>query len=230
MPDASQASGASSPPQDEVDVTTRSRAPSAIHEEAESAPDSPRTATRTALRNLTLPTVPNLDIPPSPPGSPPPGMNEKVKQFLDLKKQGIHFNEKLANSSAIKNPSLLSKLMTFAGLDHGEQYATTLPTHLWDPEGFPPWAYRDELAKAQQEAQRKREDDRSRSGRSAADFVTSSRSEQSSRSGTPGGRVNQSSAAERVMAGLSRDKEKSNSTRDRNDRRRSRSPDRKRQR
>ena len=179
-----------------------------------------------ALRSLTLPSVPNLDIPPSPPGSPPTTMSQKVAQFLELKKKGTHFNEKLARSSAMKNPSLLGKLMTFAGLEPDEQYATTLPSELWDPSGFPSWAYKDELAKAQQEAQKEREEERAKSGRTAADFITASGSEHSSRSGTPGGKGARSSAAERVIAGLSRDRDRTESRREGSHRRRSRSPGR----
>lgn len=79
-------------------------------------------------------------------------MNDKIKRFLELKQQGVHFNEKLASSSSLKNPSLLGKLSTFAGLDPADQYVTSLPIELWNPQGFPPWAFKDELAKAQQQA------------------------------------------------------------------------------
>ncbi|KAJ6155043.1 hypothetical protein N7470_005609 [Penicillium chermesinum] len=48
--------------------------------------------------------VPNLDIPPSPPGSPDPAANAKFQHFLSLKHQGVHFNAKLATSSSLKNP------------------------------------------------------------------------------------------------------------------------------
>ena len=193
-----------------------------------SATQSPPSDAGPALRNLTLPTVPNLDIPPSPPESPPAGMNQKVAQFLELKKKGTHFNERLVRSSASKNPSLLGKLMTFAGLEPTEQYATTLPSNLWDPQGFPAWAYKDELAKAQHEAQKKLEEDRARSGRGAADFVAASESEQPSRSGTPSGKGTRGSASDRVMAGLSRDRERSTSRFESSStaRRRSRSPGR----
>ena len=174
-----------------------------------SAPESPYSAARSMARDLTLPSIPNLDIPNSPPGSPPPGMQKKMTHFLELKKQGIHFNEKLAQSSALKNPSLLSKLMTAVGMEGDEQYVTTLPKDLWDPSGFPSWAYKEELAKAQQEAQKKREEEAARTPRDSIDFVSASVSGQSSRSGTPGlgsSRGQKASAAERVMAGLDRDR------------------------
>lgn len=164
------------------------------------------------MRNLTLPTTPNLDIPPSPPGSPPPGTDKKFEHFLELKKQGVHFNEKLAQSSALKNPSLLYKLMASAGLEEDDQYNTTLPEELWNPKGFPPWAYKEELAKSQQEVTKKREEERSRLQRESIDFVSATNSGNSTRVGTPaatgGNKGSKASAAERVMAGLDRKRTK----------------------
>ena len=178
--------------------------------ESTSAPQSPYSAHRATVRDLTLPTVPNLDIPLSPPGSPPPGMDQKFAHFLELKKQGVHFNEKLARSSALKNPSLLKKLMDFAGVEEDKQYATTLPADIWDPAGFPPSAYKEQLASGQQEILKRREEERAKAQRGAVEFVSASASNQSSRSGTPASGTNskglRGSAAERVMAGLDRDR------------------------
>ena len=140
-------------------------------------------------------------------------MNEKFGHFLELKKQGIHFNEKLARSSALKNPSLLRRLMDFAGLDEHDQYETTISRDVWDPTGFPSWAYKEELAKSQQEVLRKKEEERARSQRESIEFVSASVSGQSSRAGTPaaiGGKLGlRGSAAERVMAGLDRERRES---------------------
>ncbi|MCJ1281962.1 hypothetical protein MMC26_001285 [Xylographa opegraphella] len=181
-----------------------------------SAPQSPYSANRALIRDLTLPTVTDFNIPDSPPGSPPPGLDEKFGQFLKLKKQGIHFNEKLARSSALKNPSLLRKLMNFAGVDESEQYATTLPSDIWDPEGFTPSAYKEELAKSQQSILKKREEERAKVQRESIDFVSASVSGPSSRAGTLGtagiGKGLRGSAAERVMAGLDRDRVRSPQT------------------
>jgi len=178
--------------------------------ESTSAPQSPYSEHRATVRNLTLPTVPNLDIPASPPGSPPPGMDLKFTHFLELKKQGVHFNEKLAQSSALKNPSLLKKLMDFAGVEEDKQYATTLPADIWDPAGFPPSAYKEQLASSQQEILKKREEERAKAQREAIEFVSASASNQSSRSGTPASGTNskglRGSVVERVMAGLDRDR------------------------
>lgn len=170
-------------------------------------PQSPYSANRALLRDLTLPTIPNYDIPSSPPGSPMESTNAKFKHFLELKKQGVHFNEKLAKSSALKNPSLMQKLMDFADIDEAGQYATTLPKDLWDPNGFPEYAYKEELAHSQQKFRKKKEDEKARGQREGIDFVPAvASSEPLSRSGTPGtsGRTGQKSTAERIMAGLDR--------------------------
>lgn len=180
--------------------------PELQEEDAGFAPQSPYSTDRAIIRDLTLPTVPNYDIPSSPPGSPDASANAKFKHFLSLKQQGVHFNEKLAKSSALKNPSLMQKLMAFSGIDEDAQYATTLPKDLWDPNGFPEYAYKEELAKSQKEIRKKHEEKKARGQRDTVDFVPSTASGDSSRSGTPGvsGRTGPQSAAERVLAGLDR--------------------------
>ena len=132
--------------------------------------------------------------------------NARFKHFLELKKQRIHFNEKLARSSALKNPSLMQKLLDFSSIDEGGQYATTLPPDLWNPNGFPEYAYKEELAKSQQRILKRKEEEKASSQREAVDFVPAATPcESLSRSGTPGnGRAGQKSTAERIMAGLDR--------------------------
>ena len=75
-------------------------------------------------------------------------MERKLEQFAQLKKQGHHFNERLAKSTAINNPNLFNKLMRSFGIE-SEQYDTTLSKDIWDPKQFPDWAYKDSLARAQ---------------------------------------------------------------------------------
>lgn len=178
--------------------------------ETPNAPQSPYSAKRALIRDMTLPPVPNLDIPSSPPGSPRPATDNKFAHFLELKKQGVHFNDKLARSSALKNPGLLQKLMGFAGLEEPDQYTSTLPREVWDPAGFPAWAYKEMLVKSQQEMHKKIEGEKARVQRDAIEFVSATSSAQSSRGGTPAAAgVNRGlrvSAAERVMAGLDREK------------------------
>ncbi|KAF6805211.1 HCNGP-like protein [Colletotrichum sojae] len=139
------------------------------------APSSPYTASRALLRDLTLPPVPNFDIPPSPPGSPPPALSTKFTQFLDLKKKGVHFNAKLAQSTALRNPSLTDKLMGFVDLDGRAGYTTTLPTDLWDPTSeasLPEWASRAALRQSQERVRAERAGLRKTGG--PIDFVPAS--------------------------------------------------------
>ncbi|KAK6081830.1 Meiotically up-regulated gene 151 protein [Seiridium cupressi] len=131
-------------------------------------PGSPYSANRALLRDLTLPAVPDMDIPPSPPGSPPLAANKKFEQFLELKKKGVHFNSKIAQSSALKNPSLMDKLLKFAEIDQKGQYATTLGTDLWDPSVFPKSAHKEQLRQSQTDLGQAR----ARTKGGPVDFVT----------------------------------------------------------
>ncbi|KAL8658135.1 MAG: hypothetical protein Q9226_001254 [Calogaya cf. arnoldii] len=98
-------------------------------------------------------------------------MSQKFDHFLQLKRQGMHFNGKLAGSSALKNPMLLQKLMSSAGLTEGDQYATTLPKDLWDPTAFPAWAYKEELAESHQNVTSRKNDEDARLQRDRVEFV-----------------------------------------------------------
>jgi hypothetical protein len=115
--------------------------------------------------------VPNLDIPPSPPGSPDAKANAKFGHFLSLKKQNVHFNEKLAVSTSLKNPSLLRKLMEHAGIDDQAQYFTSLPLEVWDVASLPTWGFKEELLKAQREFHQKAEEQSITGQRDTIDFV-----------------------------------------------------------
>ncbi|KAF2683473.1 hypothetical protein K458DRAFT_340555 [Lentithecium fluviatile CBS 122367] len=133
-------------------------------------PSPLNTSTRMTIQNLTLPTVPNWDIPPSPPGSPPQRSSKKFTQFLDLKKKGQHFNQRLENSSVLRDPSHLRKLMDFAGVGQEDQYTSTLPEGLGVPVTWPEWAYGDELIASQ----KKIAEARAKVPRDSIDFVRSS--------------------------------------------------------
>ncbi|KAG0650860.1 hypothetical protein D0Z07_2618 [Hyphodiscus hymeniophilus] len=198
-PDAPLVGPALGPSMADIEMTT-------ALEDENGPPQSPYSANRALLRDLTLPTAPNYDIPPSPPSSPVGSTDAKFKKFLDLKKQGVHFNEKLAKSSALKNPSLMQKLMDFSDIDEAGQYATTLPKDLWNSGPFPGYAFKEELAKSQQKILKRKEEEKLRGPRESVDFVPATITEPSSRSGPPaaGGKGTQKSAAERIMAGLDR--------------------------
>ncbi|XDG06862.1 hypothetical protein ABKA04_006477 [Annulohypoxylon sp. FPYF3050] len=120
-------------------------------------PGSPYTSTRALLRDLTLPPIPNTDIPPSPPGSPPPATSAKFERFLELKKQGVHFNSKVAQNPSLRNPALAEKLLAFVDLGGAaDQYQTTLPPEIWDPTAFPRYAYKEQLKQSQAEVEKAR--------------------------------------------------------------------------
>jgi hypothetical protein len=163
---------------------------------------SPYSANRAALRDLTLPTVPNYDIPPSPPVSPIVSTNAKFKHFLDLKRKGVHFNDSLSKSMALKNPGVMQQLMDFSDIDEAGQYATILPKEFWDSTAFPEHAYKEGLSKSQQRILKKRENDKAKGLRDSVDFVPATGSGETSRSGTP--KISQKSTVERIMAGLDR--------------------------
>lgn len=166
-------------------------------------PGSPYTSNRLMIQNLTLPTVPNWNIPPSPPGSPPQKSTKKFAQFLELKKKGQHFNQRLEGSTVLRDPSHLRKLMDFAGIDEVDQYASTLPKGLDVPVIWPKGAYAEELNASQRRIARAKEEEKSKVSRESIDFVPS-RSGVSSGTGTPSGKGSRQSTAERVMAGLDR--------------------------
>jgi hypothetical protein len=138
--------------------------------------------TRAAIRSLTMPPIPNFNIPPSPPGSPPPDVSRKFSNFLELKRKGVHFNSKLESSAALRNPGLLQKLMEFAGINDYDQYATPFPEDLAVPTAFPPWAYGDQLNKTQQAILKKSENEKRMHTRDRINFVSASTSTSASSS------------------------------------------------
>ncbi|KAF1971359.1 hypothetical protein BU23DRAFT_555897 [Bimuria novae-zelandiae CBS 107.79] len=170
-------------------------------------PGSPFTSNRLMMQSLTLPPVPNLDIPPSPPGSPPQKSTKKFAQFLELKKNGQHFNQRLEGSPVVRDPNHSRKLMDFAGINDEDQYVSTLPEGLGVPAVWPEWAYGDALNASQKKINKVKESERSKVPRYSVDFVPAE-SGASSGSGTPAGKKSRQSAAERVMAGLDRPKDR----------------------
>jgi hypothetical protein len=204
-----------------------------------SNPQSPYSAAQLTIRNLTMPPIPNFEIPPSPPGSPPPESTKKFAHFLELKRTGVHFNSKLQDSSALRNPGLFQKLMDYAGIGEQGQYASALPADLATPVSFPAWAYADELNKTQQRVLKKKENEKSRSQREKLEFVAATEpvSVLSSRSGAPVQKWSRDSPAGSVKSGLDRERPRSPQKQDggsrgqsRRFRSRSRSPKRRRSR
>ncbi|KAM3532569.1 hypothetical protein NHJ13051_000032 [Beauveria bassiana] len=172
--------------------------PSASASSSSPSPSSPYTTTRSLIHDLTLPSIPNFDIPPSPPRSRSPSSSsssssattKKFEQFLSLKKTGTHLNAKLEQSSALRNPALMDKLLDFVDVlppgrggggggdgqgrqkEKALQYQTTLSAELWDPGAFPEWAFRDGLRRSSAKVAKEREMARAAGGRSSVDFVS----------------------------------------------------------
>ena len=175
-------------------MNTGSKTP--LEEESQSPPLSPYSAERAAIRKLTLPPIPNFDIASSPPGSPPHELNAKFERFLELKKQGIHFNEKLEKSSALRNPHLFQKLREYAGISEADQYCSTLPEGMKVPTKFPKQAYPEEMEKARKEAAKRKEEEIAKGQRGAVEFTPAT--------ATATAIPKRTSTTERVMAGLDR--------------------------
>ncbi|KAG5973931.1 hypothetical protein E4U58_003863 [Claviceps cyperi] len=135
-------------------------------------PSSPYSSTRAIMHDLTLPSLPNLTIPSSPPGSPPPATTKKFQQFLHLKRQGTHFNSKLESSTALRNPSLTDKLLSFVDVTGPAQYETTVSLDLYDPTSFPAYAHREKLRKSREMLVKEREGEKVTAR--GVDFVSAS--------------------------------------------------------
>lgn len=111
-----------------------------------------------------MPPVPNFNIPDAPP---PPAQNseeaatlaavaKQFERFLELKKQGVHFNERLQNSTSLRNPSLLPKLMAFAEITQEDCYKSTLPEELAVPSRWPEDCHVESLLRQNERREKKR--------------------------------------------------------------------------
>lgn len=118
-----------------------------------------------------MPPVPNFDIPDAPPG---PAQNseeaatlaattKQLERFLELKRQGVHFNERLQTSASLRNPSLLPKLLAFAGVEEQEEvYMSSLPEGLAVPARWPEDCYVESLVRGNERREKKRVGERER--------------------------------------------------------------------
>lgn len=175
-PHLEQASGPQGPVNGPSQGPTVSPPPTEDGPPGDVAPGSPFTTTRALIQNLTLPTVPNFNIPPSPPGSPPQTATKKFAQFLDLKKKNQHFNQRLEGSSVLRDPGHCQRLLDFAGISEEESYASTLSEDVAIPAVFPPWAYVEELKASQKRIAKAKEQEKSKTPRESVDFVSATKS------------------------------------------------------
>lgn len=145
---------------------------------------------RDLIRELTQASIPMASMPLSPPGSPDQATNARFNRFLELKAKGVHFNEDLAEKSSFLNPGLMATMMARTAINENDQYNTSLPLALWNPKGFPAWAYKEELLRSQQEIKDKDNTEKrllSTAGKRVIDFAPSAgTSGDSSTRSTPG--------------------------------------------
>ncbi|KAJ3076709.1 SAP30-binding protein [Podochytrium sp. JEL0797] len=71
----------------------------------------------------------------------------KIEKWTHLRHtSGRRFNAQLEQTRAFGNPAIMSKLISFLGI---EEHGTNLEKAVLDPNGFPVGMYYDEIAKAQ---------------------------------------------------------------------------------
>ncbi|KAI9199292.1 HCNGP-like protein-domain-containing protein [Polychytrium aggregatum] len=84
----------------------------------------------------------NYGIPPEPEGECDPEIQAKIAHFIELKERGTRLNDTLTKMHSFRNPSIMSKLIEYLDLD---EYGSNYPKDMYDPHGFPPETYHDEL-------------------------------------------------------------------------------------
>ncbi|KAF1824310.1 uncharacterized protein K489DRAFT_179626 [Dissoconium aciculare CBS 342.82] len=124
-----------------------------------------------------MPTNPSFLIPDAPP---PPASNseealtlsqttKKFERFLTLKKQNIHFNERLAKHPALENPGFLTNLMNVAGITLEQSYASSLAPESAVRTNWPESCFVEKLVWQNERREKKRLGERGK-----VDFVPSS--------------------------------------------------------
>lgn len=124
-----------------------------------------------------MPTVPDFDIPSSPPPFEPnseaaaalAATTKKFDRFLELKRQGVHFNARLDTLPAMRNPGFLGNLMkSVAGMEATgkESYVSALPAEVAVRTEWPEECYVEKLMWQSERREKKR-----MSERTAVEFV-----------------------------------------------------------
>jgi hypothetical protein len=66
----------------------------------------------------------------------------KMEKWTELRRNGTSFNGALMNNKGFRNPSIMNKLIEFLELD---EYGSNYPKEEYDPRGFPPESFLEEL-------------------------------------------------------------------------------------
>ncbi|CAD7971750.1 unnamed protein product [Amoebophrya sp. A25] len=72
----------------------------------------------------------HVELPPTPPGSPDPGLTARMERFMDLKARGKHLNDAIEASVDYQNPYILEKVIKLFDID---EYCTNFPPEQFDP-------------------------------------------------------------------------------------------------
>ncbi|GAC73673.1 hypothetical protein PANT_9d00212 [Moesziomyces antarcticus T-34] len=128
-------------------------------------------------------------LPPSPGDeviSVDPDIAAKLERFLELKRQGMHFNKSLMETHAFKNPHLYSGLVSMLGIDEAASNLPFLDTARSEPGWRSVFPFSEEMLiegdpiaasnKQSQEAYAAREAKINAKGKRSIDFVSSSTS------------------------------------------------------
>ncbi|CAG8483840.1 8423_t:CDS:2 [Ambispora leptoticha] len=118
-----------------------------------------------------IPNVENWGIPAEPDAECDQNVQTKIEHFLQLKEQGVLFNENLLKSKAFRNPHIYSKLVEFIELD---EIGSNFPKDVFDPYGFPREMYADKLAETQRKITEERQNAQLQQQRTHIQFVGSS--------------------------------------------------------
>ncbi|KAI8824457.1 HCNGP-like protein-domain-containing protein [Fimicolochytrium jonesii] len=125
-----------------------------VHE-AQTGDETTRSETlRALLRPAGFVDDDEMDIPSEPDGEPNPITQAKIEKWLAIKASGTHFNDRLEQTHAFRNPSIMSKLIEYLDLD---ELGSNYPKDIFDPHSFPKEAFFDQIAQAQDTLQQQQQ-------------------------------------------------------------------------
>lgn len=93
----------------------------------------------------------------------------KLRHFHTLRSQGVYFNASLQSNKSFRNPSILSKLVSFVNVD---EKLSAFPPDVWSSSsGVASDAWAERIAEQQKQRSEEREKAQERGKRSAIDFT-----------------------------------------------------------
>ena len=95
-----------------------------------------------------------VKLPPEPPGTCSPALQESINKLYQRKKEGYNMNAMIQSKKSFRNPSIYEKLIQYCSID---EYGTNFPKELYDGHLFGEDSYYDVLAKEQKLDMERRE-------------------------------------------------------------------------